>query len=402
MVGQLSYSLMPWRISGSSSTLTVNSFSTPQAFRICTALAENPHCGNCGVPFIYRTTGLPVTCCLMRSCASMLSPQIPDETCRELYRPLKTRSTAPNPRARARQSREVVEIGHLGVTQRAQELDAAISLVVTMLHEQRTARPEPVLRTRRNLPDAGQPVLAADQGKSRLEAQVAALQMSVSRRDVGRIRDDQVELLRSERAKPVAEHEVDFSPVVARVSPRKSEGRFGNIRGDDPKSRPSARESDGNRSAARSEFQRARRRTDGEALECELDQVLRFGSRDQHVRGHAQCQAVEFPPTGNMRNGFARASPGEPSARGMRSGRIDRFLGMGDEPGALAAQNGAKQQLGFESRQYGFAQQAAYRCAGFDRVHSGIRFNAHRRTRRAARSGARRAAPASAGKDRRP
>src|SRR5260221_2375958 len=122
---------MPWRISGSSSTLTVNSFSTPQAFRICTAFAEKPHCGNCGVPFIYRTTGLPVTCCLMRSCASMLSPQIPDKTCRKLYRPLKTRSTAPHARARARQSREVVEIGHLGVTQRDEELDAAISLVVT-------------------------------------------------------------------------------------------------------------------------------------------------------------------------------------------------------------------------------------------------------------------------------
>src|ERR1700704_1689098 len=217
---------MPWRISGSSSTLTVNSFSTPQAFRICTALAENPHCGNCGVPFIYRTTGFPVTCCLMRSCASMLSPQIPDKTCRELYRPLKTRSTAPNAGARARQSREVVEIGHFGVTQSAEQLDAAISLIVAMLHEQRAARTEPALRARGNLPDAGQPVLAADQGKSRLEAQVAAFQMSVPRCDVGRIRHDQIELLRSERVEPVAEHKGDLSLVVARVSLRESERRF--------------------------------------------------------------------------------------------------------------------------------------------------------------------------------
>src|SRR5713226_8692715 len=187
MVGQLAYSLMPRRISGSSSTLTVKTSSTPQAFRICTALAEKPHCGNCGVPFIYRTTGLPVTCCLMRSCASMLSPQIPDKTCRELYRPLKTRSTAPNARARARQSREVVEIGHLGVTQRDEELDAAISLIVPMLHEQRAPWPEPVVSARGNLPDACEPVLAADQGKSRLEAHVAPFQMSVSRRDVRRI-----------------------------------------------------------------------------------------------------------------------------------------------------------------------------------------------------------------------
>src|SRR5260221_6346455 len=377
---------MPWRISGSSSTLTVNSLSTPQAFRICTALAEKPHCGNCGVPFMYRTTGLPVTCCLMRSCASILSPRIPDKTCRKLYRPLETRSTAQNARARARQSREVVEIGHLGVTQRLEELDAAISLVVTMLHEQRAARPEPVLRTRCNLPDASQPVLAANQGKSRLEAQVAAFQMSVSRCDVGRIRDDQIESLRTERIKPAAEHKVDFNPVVARVSPRESDGRFGNVGGDDPKPRPFAREGDGNRSAARSEFQHAPRRPWGKALECELDQVFRFGSRDQHVRGHSQWQAVEFPPAGNVGNGFARASPGEPSVRGARPGRIDRLFGMGDEPDALAAQNGAKQQLRFESRQSGFAQQAAYRCAGFDRGHSGTRSNAHRPTRPARRS----------------
>src|SRR5882762_6186953 len=393
---------MPWRISGSSSTFTVNSFSTPQAFRICTALAEKPHCGNCGVPFMYRTTGFPVTCCLMRSCASMLSPQIPDKTCRKLYRPLKTRSTAPNARARTRQSREVVEIGHLGVTQRYEERDTAISLVVTMLHEQEAAWPEPALRTRCNLLNAGQPVLAADQGTSRLEAQVAAFQMSVTRRDVGRIRDDQIELLRSERVKPVAEHKGDFSPVVARVSLREGEGRLGNIRGHDRQPRPLARESDGDCTAARSELQHTPGLFRGKTLERELDQELGFRAGDEDVRSHPQRQTVELPPARNIGNGLARASPCEPSVRSARSGRIDRFLGVGEEPDPLAAQDEAKQQLGLRSRQSGFAQQAAYRCAGSDCVHSGIRFNAHRRTRRAARSGARRAAPASAGTDRRP
>src|SRR5712664_2072636 len=258
MVGQLAYTLMPWRISGSSSTLTVNSFSTPQAFRICTALAEKPHCGNCGVPFIYRTTGLPVTCCLMRSCASMLSPQIPDKTCRELYRPFKTRSTAPNARARARQSREVVEIGNFAVTQRAEELDAAISLIVAMLHEQGATRPEPGLRARGDLPDAGKPVVASDQRKTRLEAQVSALEMDVFRRDVRRVGDDQIELPRSERVEPVAENEVDFDPVVARVLPRERESSLGNIRGDDRQPRPLARKNDGDRSATGSELEHAR------------------------------------------------------------------------------------------------------------------------------------------------
>jgi hypothetical protein len=80
-----------------------------------------------------------------------------------------------------------MKIGDCGITQRAEELDTAISLIVPMLHEQPAARPEPVLRTHGNLPDAGKPVPAADQGEARLEAYVASFQMSVSRGDVRRI-----------------------------------------------------------------------------------------------------------------------------------------------------------------------------------------------------------------------
>src|SRR5450432_593163 len=58
---------MPWRISASARTLTVWRFSTPQAFSICTAALEKPHCGNCGVPFMYSTTGWLVTCSRMVS-----------------------------------------------------------------------------------------------------------------------------------------------------------------------------------------------------------------------------------------------------------------------------------------------------------------------------------------------
>ena len=49
---------MPWRISSSSSTLTVVRSSTPQAFRIWTARPEKPHIGNCAVPFMNSTTRL--------------------------------------------------------------------------------------------------------------------------------------------------------------------------------------------------------------------------------------------------------------------------------------------------------------------------------------------------------
>src|SRR5690606_19597478 len=65
-VGQFEKSLMPWRTSGSSSTLTVAMLSTPQAFRIWMARPEKPHCGNCAVPFMNSTTGVLVTVSLIQ------------------------------------------------------------------------------------------------------------------------------------------------------------------------------------------------------------------------------------------------------------------------------------------------------------------------------------------------
>src|ERR1700704_3256117 len=98
----------------------------------------------------------------MRSCASMSGPQIPDKNRRELYRSLQARSTAPNARAGARPSCEVMKIGDFSITQRAEELDTTISLIIPMFHQQTAARQEPGLRARSNLPDAAEPVFAAD------------------------------------------------------------------------------------------------------------------------------------------------------------------------------------------------------------------------------------------------
>src|ERR1041385_8409207 len=60
-------------MSASASTLTEKNLSTPHACSICTAAAENPHCGNCGVPFKYNTTGCPVTCSRIFSWMVMLA-----------------------------------------------------------------------------------------------------------------------------------------------------------------------------------------------------------------------------------------------------------------------------------------------------------------------------------------
>jgi len=74
MVGQLLYSLMPWRMPSSSRTLTVFTFfgSTPLAFRIWIARPEKPHIGKLALPFMKRTTSLDLTSSSMRCWVSLM------------------------------------------------------------------------------------------------------------------------------------------------------------------------------------------------------------------------------------------------------------------------------------------------------------------------------------------
>src|SRR5215467_3604950 len=51
---------MPFRMSSDSSTL-MPLYATPRWSRIWTTWPENPHIGNCGVPFMNSTTSLPLT-----------------------------------------------------------------------------------------------------------------------------------------------------------------------------------------------------------------------------------------------------------------------------------------------------------------------------------------------------
>ena len=55
MVGQLEYVLIPSLISSLSNTFTLPNL-TPTLFNISTTLAENPHIGNTGVPFMKSIT----------------------------------------------------------------------------------------------------------------------------------------------------------------------------------------------------------------------------------------------------------------------------------------------------------------------------------------------------------
>src|SRR5215475_1432122 len=71
MVGQFEYTLMPLRSSADSRTFSPL-YGTPTWSRICTTWPENPHCGNCGVPFMNSTTSLPLTS-LSIHCSMLIS-----------------------------------------------------------------------------------------------------------------------------------------------------------------------------------------------------------------------------------------------------------------------------------------------------------------------------------------
>ena len=74
MVGQLLYSLMPWRMASSSSTFTVTTLlgSTPQAFRIWMARPEKPHIGKLALPFMNSRMSLDLTRASMRCWVSLM------------------------------------------------------------------------------------------------------------------------------------------------------------------------------------------------------------------------------------------------------------------------------------------------------------------------------------------
>src|SRR5712692_1921221 len=112
------------------------------------------------------------------------------------------------------------------VTQLAKQREAASFLIVPMFQDQPASGLEPRSRLSGDLADAIKPVLAADESKARLEAQVALLEMRVSCRDVRRIGHDQIEPLRPERFEPVAAHKINCGPVLARVPARDGESSF--------------------------------------------------------------------------------------------------------------------------------------------------------------------------------
>src|SRR5713101_3962588 len=66
IVGQLAYCLIPSRISLSAKTSTAANCAA-QDCNSCTDLAEKPHCGACGRPFIKSTMSFCVICCLILS-----------------------------------------------------------------------------------------------------------------------------------------------------------------------------------------------------------------------------------------------------------------------------------------------------------------------------------------------
>src|SRR3954466_2022260 len=125
MVGQLLYSLMPWRMASSSSTLTVLSVrgSTPTALRIWIARPENPHIGKLALPFMKSTRSLVLTRSSMRCWASDMGTPEKWAWGRLFHR-------APDPAGTALDAGKVVAALHFGKAVRAEQLAHGRGLVV--------------------------------------------------------------------------------------------------------------------------------------------------------------------------------------------------------------------------------------------------------------------------------
>ena len=89
------------------------------------------------------------------------------------------------------------------------------ALVPAMFHHQPTFFLEVGCRLVGNDAQIVQPVGTGGQRRRRLEAQIAFVQMRVARFDVGRIADDQIEALASQRGEPAAMAEFDVGDVVS-------------------------------------------------------------------------------------------------------------------------------------------------------------------------------------------
>ena len=194
-------------------------------------------------------------------------------------------------------------------------------------------------------------IVAAGKRRRRFEAQVAALQVRVVCRDVGRIARDQIESLAMQGREPVAVSKRDVPDAVAPgILLRHGERRGTGIGRDDRRHRPFTRQCQRDRTAAGAKIGDADGAFRRQSLQGRFHQSFGVRPRDQGVGGDAQAQAPEAPFADQMRHRHAAHTRFDQGIETFDVRRINGIVRMREQPGTLAAERMQEQQLRFAPR----------------------------------------------------
>jgi hypothetical protein len=129
------------------------------------------------------------------------------------------------------------------------------------------------------------------------------------------------------------------------------------------------RERERDRAGTGSEVEGARLPVDRHPQECELDQRLGLGPRDQHGRRHAQRQSPELAHAGEIGDGLAVAAAlrEREECRFLPGG--ERLVAVRDEPRAVPGERVRHQDLRIEGNEARLRKRPGYRLR---RAHGGL------------------------------
>jgi hypothetical protein len=85
---------------------------------------------------------------------------------------------------------------------------------------------------------------------------------------------------------------------------------------------------------------------DGQAIQSDFDEVFGFWAGDKDVGGDFEFEAPEFLLAGEVLRGFACGAAMEEREIGFEDLGIEEFLGVGVEPGAVAAGDVEEEKFG--------------------------------------------------------
>jgi hypothetical protein len=164
-----------------------------------------------------------------------------------------------------------------------------------------------------------QAIRARDKRTARLKSHIAAIQVRVPERDVGRVRYDDIEALAANGRKPIAVRKLDLEAELRRITLGVFERRGADFDRDHARARPVALDRKRHRARPGAEIEHARSCGGRNSLEREINEQFSLRARDQHRRSDRQRQAIELAPPDDVGDRFA----GAPARDHLGEARLD-------------------------------------------------------------------------------